>query len=40
MDLNFTEGELFEEVIVKDGSIVGTGKNDVLVHKDPAAMWK
>lgn len=35
--LNFTEGGPFGAVIVKDGVIVGRGKNCVLLDNDPTA---
>lgn len=36
-DNNFAEGGPFGAVIVKAGSIVGRGKNNVLLYKDPTA---
>ena len=36
-DLNFTEGGPFGAIIVKDGVVVGIGKNNVLVNNDPTA---
>ena len=35
--LNFREGGPFGAVVVKDGLIVGEGKNNVLINHDPTA---